>query len=452
MTPTQHTRISTDPPDQLAQFGDGSDDHDLSMMLDDLESTNTKIKRTHDGTQVPVQSTSSTSSTAASSLPFTNSTNTIATTAADFFNSTLRENLKKIDTDQTLCIHKYASYSTSDKIVKQFCDKLQFIKFVPKAPTPAEIKNIKTVTVEHELSIQCKSDCLASLISYFQNAYFINNMENAIVNRVSLVNVTAPVYQPGFAFSPQVGLETLTKIRQACSLSLQGAACENAVFIKELLLVSTAHLIFTELSVKYKNKTDLRKEVQGHLHLLYVKAKMEYFNKCKPKSFDWPNRPNKIRPIQSEWRTKNAEPPQVPFNRHAQQIIKRVRDGNESFIPETVGNEYSKFLEDGEKLVESFKRRKLAQATSSPPPLPTINEHTGNPAGNSGPRKPVNIPSRLPPPPPPSSSSSSSEENGNNHKKGKRFGLSRVKNSNKSRKATNTSHTVPFSTLTDEIA
>lgn len=440
-----------DPPNQPDQFGDGSDDLELSMITDNLETVNTTTKRAHDGTPVlqPILNQSTpVSSSAATSSTFSINMNT-TTTAADFFNSALGEKLKKVDPNQILCIHKYASQYSADKKVKEFCDKLQFLNYVPTVPSQAEIKNIKSVTVKHELSTQCKSDCLSSLVSYFQNAYFINNMENAIINRVSLVNVIAPVYQPVFAFSPQVGLETLTKIRQTCSLSLQGAACENAVFIKEMLLISTAHLIYKELLVKFKNLMDLRKEVQSHLHLLYVKAKIEYFIQCKPKSFDWANKPNIINHVQPDWRKRNTEPPQVPFNRHAQKIIKRVRDGNESFNPETVGNDYSKFLADGEKLVESFKRRKQSQqeAMAPTPPPPITPAPPKNLDQDPGTRKNNNVPGRRPPPP----QSSSNKENGPTSWKGKRFGLARVTN-NKSRKPQNPSYSAPFSTLTDEIA
>lgn len=325
-----------------------------------VESSHNQSKRNHQGVLInqtvsPIKETpappSSTTISLRNDISFSSTS-----TASEFFSTILKNNLKKIDPSESLCIHKYVYYCAKDKL---FCDKLQNIGFVPQIPSPQEIKNTKDIICDHQLTAQCKSDCISLLMSYFQNSYFINNMENAVINKVSLVNVTAPVYQPCFTFSPEVGLETLTKIKQSCSVSLQAAACENAIFIKQILLIMATHLIFRELYPKYKNKGDLQKEVQCHLHLLYVKAKMEFFNEFNPKSFDWSNMPNKIKHLQSKWRKENKEPPQVAFNRHSQKIINRIMDGTKSFAPDMIEKEYTQFLEDGEKLAESFKRRKL---------------------------------------------------------------------------------------------
>ncbi len=444
------------PLDQLSSsISDDGNDLDMSNALDAVETANKK-KRNHGG--VPITRPAATIKDAA--VPSTSnnfifgkasSSSSTFTTAADFFNTSLKKNLKKIDPTCSLSIHKYTDQCAKDIKVKDFCDKLQAIGFVPQVPSSDDIKHTHVVTCEHQLSAVCKSECVSVLMSYFQNAYFINNMENAVINRVSLVNVFAPVYQPCFSFSPEVGLETLTKIRQTCSISLQAAACENAIFIKQLLLVTATHLIFKELLPKYQDTMKLRMEVQSHLHLLYVKAKIEYFNNCKPKSFDWPNMPNKVKPLKSLWRKKNQEPPQIPYNRHALKIMERIKSDKESFLPETVGKEYSQFLEDGEKLVESFKKRKIQKSTSTPSSL-LIPPQADSGGKHETLRSQLPSSSSTPAPPPPQKMVVNK-----NKRRGRKFGLSRKKNSHEgdgSHNPTNSrfpSHS-SFTNLADDIA
>lgn len=356
------------PPDQLIS-SDDEIDLEMSSILDSVEAAQQNKKRNHEGVPVnhavPRESIPITISSSSSPFVFglPTSTSTPTTTAANFFSTALKERMKEIDPYNSTGIQKYLD--STDPIVKQFCDKLQFIGFVPQIPSSQEVLQIAEITCEHQLSADCKSECVSVLMSYFQNSYFIKNMENAVINKVSLVNVIAPVYQPCFSFSPAVGLETLTKIRQTCSISLQAAACENAMFIKQYLLISATQLIFKELAPKYTDKNKLREETHRHLHLIYLKAKMEYFRKFNPKSFDWNNKPNRVRHIQGKWRKENLPPPDVPINRHASKIMERIKSKKESFVPETISTEYKKFLEDGEQLVESFKRRKLQGVTTS---------------------------------------------------------------------------------------
>jgi len=282
------------------------------------------------------------------------------------------EQLIDIDNTKTLSIFDVIDEYQTDPIVKDYADKLIELGFFPSVPTSEEeLMRLQSPTVKVDLSVNCQSFVISTMMGFFRTNYFKNNMKSATDADKIVIPIKAKCMMPGFAFVPYNYLERDFNIIHSAGIQMQKNANLKAKYVAELMLINSAYSIFKEVKEQVVSKTCQHVSTQTLLNIYYYKAHKEFMSVFKIKIFDWETFASKVRLILPKWRKEDLPPPALLPNRHAKQIMDRIAFGKESFKPEDVRRDYLDFINKG-KTASSSNSSSRAPETESVVPNASV--------------------------------------------------------------------------------
>lgn len=244
----------------------------------------------------------------------------------------LRDDLLQIDPDRTLSIWGLDSLDTDDSLVKEYVELVRKFK-KPSPPSAEEIELFKS----REDSVSCSSETQVKVINYistyFQTLYFIQNVNNATEQEVTLFNPTTKFLIPGYSFLPLFYFDKVKEHKQNMVLAMQVDATRAAHFSAEFYLLRVFNLLKEDL------KDNFESNGRYTFTVLYESARKNFRQNFKTKNIDWKEREGKVHGSVPKWRKEGAtSAPKEIKNRYASKLSSALAEGKVKLSAAQINN------------------------------------------------------------------------------------------------------------------
>lgn len=227
------------------------------------------------------------------------------------------QELFSIDPEKKLSIWALDTVDLSDSIVKQYVE-LVLKHNVPEIPTIEEITRFKDKTDPLLCSAKVQGDIIMLFTSYFQTAYFLKNVQEAVKRDITLFNPKVEFFIPGYINLPMFYFDQLYSQKRDMVLALQTSAARSALFAAERYLVLAIDMLARDLGESDKSK------VRYELTVLFEVSRKNFKSSFKMKDINWDEKKGRVHGSLPKWRkVDNATPPQVK-NKYAEKLASSV--------------------------------------------------------------------------------------------------------------------------------
>jgi len=265
-----------------------------------------------------------------------------------------KEEIVNLDPNKLLSIHDCLEYYSSDPIVKEYVDLLIEIKIIPVIPSQSVIESYVKSDMNTNVPTEISINLIKNFMTVFQNNYFRNNVNDAITHEVHLSNPIVQFSVPDYQSLPLKTLEDVTGAKKMFMTLIQTIYSEGSKFNTEMKLLRNMKYIHDTL-LNSNSQTDVTQIFWNIYCIHFLKAKTEFMTRFKIKTFDWSRVKSKIKHIVPKWRRDDQPPPVEPFNYYANDIVKRIEEGEENFDGNAVASKYNEMKVKVNEAVEKLK-------------------------------------------------------------------------------------------------
>ncbi len=219
---------------------------------------------------------------------------------------TLKTRLLEIDPTSQCCAMEYLKDYSTDILVKEFIDAILETEILPCLPDQSQVDQYLQVEPLLELSSQIMQSLINNFMAIFQTKYFMNQVTDATIANVELINPKTDFWMPQYALLPMKIHDRFNNLKRKFSMNYQQNAVLGVKFARELMIARNFMLIQNE--VKKLNIADISEahdQIMFQFVIAMTKSTVEFGLEYNTKNIDWEKRKTKSSQVFRNGEKKN---------------------------------------------------------------------------------------------------------------------------------------------------